>query len=308
MARPNETPLGPENRTESQNENDQEQRAEPACRFSRRLTALLSQTKNGGFNEDTNELAESISYEEFTAHWQTDPVRCWEAIIRIYTDLDAKATLCRDEATLLNEQLIEIQNEVDTLKDQKEQITIERDQTLDQLHAVNVVREEIQTRLEEITRERNEFALQVARGSSAGNTGSQASAASGKSAKIPDPPLLSDGKDPRFEDWLLAIKQKLQANADHYPNPMMRITYITSRTEGNARKHITPRLRENAVNPYQDATDLLKHLENVFADPNRERVAKQKYNTLYMKPSTKWNDFISEFLYLAAEAGVPEDS
>ncbi|KAF7115653.1 hypothetical protein CNMCM5793_002893 [Aspergillus hiratsukae] len=84
-----------------------------------------------------------------------------------------------------------------------------------------------------------------------------------------------DGKDPRFEDWLLAIKQKLNANADHYPNPIMRITYGTSRTEGNARKHITPRLREDAVNPYQDASDLLKHLENVFADPNRDRVAKQ---------------------------------
>jgi hypothetical protein len=29
------------------------------------------------------------------------------------------------------------------------------------------------------------------------------------------------------------------------------------------------------LNPYQDASDLLKHLENVFADPNCERVAKQ---------------------------------
>ncbi|GFF92441.1 hypothetical protein IFM53868_06844 [Aspergillus udagawae] len=250
MARPNETPLRPKNQTKSQNENDQEQRAEPTRGFSRRLTALLSQTENGGFNKDTNELAESISYEEFTAHWQTDPARCWEAIIRIYTDLDAKATLHCDEATLLNKQLIEIQNKVDTLKDQKERITIKRDQTLDQLRAINVVREEIQSKLEEITHEWNEFALQVARGSSAGNTGSQALAASGKSAKIPDPPLLSDGKDPCFKDWLLAIKQKLQANANHYLNPMMRITYITSQTEGNARKHITPCLCENAVNPY----------------------------------------------------------
>jgi hypothetical protein len=27
-----------------------------------------------------------------------------------------------------------------------------------------------------------------------------------------------------------------------------------------------------------------------------------------MKPSVKWNDFISEFLYLVAEASVPEET
>lgn len=53
---------------------------------------------------------------------------------------------------------------------------------------------------------------------------------------------------------------------------------------------------------------MLVHLENVFTDPNRERVAKQKYNTLYMRPSIKWHDFLSEFLYLAAEAGVVEET
>jgi hypothetical protein len=89
---------------------------------------------------------------------------------------------------------------------------------------------------------------------------------------------------------------------------MMRITYVTSHTKGNARKHITPHLREDAVNLYQDSTDLLKHLENIFTDPNHERVAKRKYNTLYMKLSVKWNDFISKFLYLAAEASVPEET
>ena len=28
---------------------------------------------------------------------------------------------------------------------------------------------------------------------------------SSKSAKIPDPPLLTDGKEPHFEDWLLLM-------------------------------------------------------------------------------------------------------
>ncbi|PKX99081.1 uncharacterized protein P174DRAFT_416780 [Aspergillus novofumigatus IBT 16806] len=90
------------------------------------MARLLNQAENGGFDEDSNEVAEGISYEEFAAHWQTDPLRCWEAVSRIYTDLEAKAILRRDEATLLNEQLIEIQNEVDTLKDQDEISEIKR--------------------------------------------------------------------------------------------------------------------------------------------------------------------------------------
>jgi hypothetical protein len=310
MARPAASAEEPENQQGAGNgtHNPSTQRTGPGSGFARRLTALLNQTENGGLDEDTHEPADGISYEEFTAHWGTDPERCWEAISRIYIALDTKANQNCAEAALLNEQLIESQSETDDLKRQNEQIRQEHEQIQTQLIAANLERDEAREKLEEAIRERNDFALQVARRSGIGNAGSQASAASSKSAKIPDPPLLSDGKDPHFEDWLLAIKQKLIANADHFPNPMMRITYVTSRTEGNARKHITPHLREDAVNPYQDSTDLLKHLENVFADPNRERVAKRKYNTLYMKPSVKWNDFISEFLYLAAEASVPEET
>jgi hypothetical protein len=32
---------------------------------------------------------------------------------------------------------------------------------------------------------------------------------------------------------------------------------------------------------------------------------KQRYNSLFIQPSPKWHDFISEFLYFAAEARRP---
>ena len=34
-------------------------------------------------------------------------------------------------------------------------------------------------------------------------------AAPAKSAKIPDPPILTDGKDPTFDSWKLQIRDKL---------------------------------------------------------------------------------------------------
>lgn len=38
----------------------------------------------------------------------------------------------------------------------------------------------------------------------------------GKSEKVPDPPILTDGKDLKFKDWYIEMKNKLQANTDWY--------------------------------------------------------------------------------------------
>ena len=37
-----------------------------------------------------------------------------------------------------------------------------------------------------------------------------------KSTKIPDPLALIDGKEPRCEDWLVLISQKLSANSENH--------------------------------------------------------------------------------------------
>jgi hypothetical protein len=129
-----------------------------------------------------------------------------------------------------------------------------------------------------------------------------------RTTKIPDPPLLTDGKGPTYEDWRLAIDQKLVANADHFDTPTLQIAYVASRTAEKARKHLTPRLRKESSRPYHDAYDMLIHLENIYGDPNRAITAKTKFRTLFMKVSDSFQEFLSEFLYLASEAEVPEDT
>ena len=49
-----------------------------------------------------------------------------------------------------------------------------------------------------------------------------------KSAKIPDPSLLTDGKEPWFEDWLLLMTQKLDANHNYYDSPQLHHAYVAS--------------------------------------------------------------------------------
>ena len=39
-----------------------------------------------------------------------------------------------------------------------------------------------------------------------------------RSAKIPDPPILTDGLDPTYESWKIQIQAKLSVNDDHFAN------------------------------------------------------------------------------------------
>lgn len=168
--------------------------------------------------------------------------------------------------------------------------------------------ENVEQQLTEVKSERDVFGSQIARLMMNGINSHQSSPALApqKTTKIPDPPTLTDGKEPRFEDWLLLMSQKLTANADHFNTPQLRIAYIASRCEGKARKHITPRMRDDAMNPYTNSKDMLDHLKTIYDDPNRVATAKHQFRQLYMKTSDKFHEFLSEFLYLAAEADVAE--
>ena len=61
------------------------------------------------------------------------------------------------------------------------------------------------------------------------------------------------------------------------------------------------------MNPYEDSTDMLKHLKTIYNNLNRVTTAKNQFWQLYMKLSDWFHNFLSEFLYLAAEAGVSND-
>jgi hypothetical protein len=74
-----------------------------------------------------------------------------------------------------------------------------------------------------------------------------------KSTKMPDPPMFSDGKDVKFKDWKTEMKRKLLLNEDHYPTAAHQLAYVSSRCEGKALRHISPRMQEDATATYQTA-------------------------------------------------------
>ena len=52
---------------------------------------------------------------------------------------------------------------------------------------------------------------------------------------------------------------------------------------------------------------MLEHLKTIYDDPNQVTTTKNQFRQLYMKTTNQFHDFLSEFLYLAAEAGVSDD-
>jgi hypothetical protein len=53
-----------------------------------------------------------------------------------------------------------------------------------------------------------------------------------------------------FFDWLSRIKNKLRENADHYPTKSIKLAYVEGLIKGKAAKHISPQLRDNAIDLY----------------------------------------------------------
>ena len=103
------------------------------------------------------------------------------------------------------------------------------------------------------------------------------------------------------------MTQKLEANHDHYDSPQLCCAYVASHCDGKAHKHITPWLQSESVNLYKDSVDMLEHLKTIYNDLNQVTTVKNQFWQLYMKLTDWFHDFLSEFLYLAAEAGVSDD-
>jgi hypothetical protein len=128
-----------------------------------------------------------------------------------------------------------------------------------------------------------------------------------KSTKLPDPPILTDGKEPAYDDWIAKMQSKLEANQDHFPTPALQISYIQSRVVGTATLHINPRLRPTTTNKFKTVDEIFEVLDKVFSDPDRKYTARQAYRKLYQNKDT-FATFWAEFQRLTVELDIDEET
>ena len=114
---------------------------------------------------------------------------------------------------------------------------------------------------------------------------------------IPDPAVLTDGKDPTFETWTRQMSAKMTVNQDQFPNDFSHLSYLWTRVGGLAA------LTLEAVKP-RTSDEAFECLRETYEDPDQEEHAREKYRSLYQGRNS-FNGFHTEFVRLAREGKIP---
>jgi hypothetical protein len=104
------------------------------------------------------------------------------------------------------------------------------------------------------------------------------------------------------------METKLRANADHYTNEEMKMAYFATRVGGMASKHIAPRMQTGTANQFQNVGEMIALVKRIFTDPNQKQNARRGFRRLAQGANQDFHTFHTEFLRLAQEAEIPEET
>ncbi len=115
-----------------------------------------------------------------------------------------------------------------------------------------------------------------------------------KSIKFSNSFIFINTDESTWKSWIIKISDKLDVNANHYSIKKLRIIYVTFRLDDDADEQIYAKRCIDAFSFYLSLTKLLKHLNEIYDDQNRNRKCRRKYNAL--KQSNKsFSFFYFEF-------------
>jgi hypothetical protein len=85
------------------------------------------------------------------------------------------------------------------------------------------------------------------------------------------------------------------------------MAYVTSLIAGKAREHIIPHMHDESINKYLIIKDIFEHLKTIYSNPNRVVNAQYQFQSLQIRATDQFHDFLSKFLCLIAEVETPEN-
>jgi len=120
-----------------------------------------------------------------------------------------------------------------------------------------------------------------------------------RSQKIPDSPWFTDEKDSTWENWYGKIQDKLEINADLFPNERAKLGYVHFRLFDDAADAAQSRRERGCANFYKTVDDLLKELAELFNDLDKEANFRREYYNL-VQGSKKFSEFYTQFQRLSS--------
>lgn len=256
-----------------------------------------------------------IEFEEFAQKIADNPQQVYRDLELIFANVheevnglrtskanyENKYRVSKEKISALEREIVELRNRVDALEEETSQLEEERDDYKAEWRVLG-------RRIKEMQSGREASMTPSIIASSVGDVPIKPP----KSEKVADPPVFrgkEDGKEvePKFEDWILAMKRKLRANADRFNTEELRIAYIAGRVGGEAANHLRPYLDEEHPLYAETADQLFAKLQEVYRDPNRLDKARASFHKLSMGPKDDFHTFHTRFIQLAYEAKIQED-
>ncbi len=122
-----------------------------------------------------------------------------------------------------------------------------------------------------------------------------------KSFKFSNSPVFINEGESTWDSWRIKINDKLQANVDHFVDETICIVYVISRLEDDVAEHTFAWHHHDASHSYISIYKLLKHLEEIYENQNKNRKCRRKYNALRQADklfNVFYFDFMKLFSYL----------
>ncbi len=101
-----------------------------------------------------------------------------------------------------------------------------------------------------------------------------------KSFKFLNSLVFINEDESTWNNWRIKIDNKLQTNVNHFIDETICIVYVIFRLEDDAAEHIFAWYHHDALHSYISIYKLLKHLEEIYENQNKNWKCRCKYNTL----------------------------
>jgi hypothetical protein len=129
------------------------------------------------------------------------------------------------------------------------------------------------------------------------------------SKKLSDSFILIDDKNSNIEDWFSTMRNKLKENVDWFSTETSKKTYVRTRIDENAMKHLASRFKKDSIKSFLIAEEIFDDFNRMFDDFNKRMNVLKTYKRLkQVKINKKFHTFFAEFQRLTSDSKIYDET
>ncbi len=129
------------------------------------------------------------------------------------------------------------------------------------------------------------------------------------SKKLSDSFILTDDKDSNIENWLFAMNNKLKKNVDWFSIETSKKTYVRTRIDEDAMKHLASRFKKDSIKSFLIAEEIFDDLNRMFDDSNKRVNILKTYKRLkQIKTNKEFYTFFAKFQRLTSDSKIYDET